>query len=151
MAGQLAEVGDAVVREINRLSGRGEWPARINAERKYLHEFRLEDTADQFRLTLSPASRVVNKSSRGDYGQTLRFNVVLSKRTHDSENRSLDPLMETVELLQDAYSDNHQIMGPPGQVRTQSMALENAYDQVLLEEGNLFVALLVLDVLVYPR
>ena len=151
MPSQLAAVGEAIVDDLNRLSGRGEWPARVEARRAYLHEFELEVAGDVLLATLSPVSRTVESLTRGDDQQTLEFWLSFCKRVTDTETRTIDPLVETVELVQDAYGDEHEIEGPDGQVRALAATLEAAYDVELLKQAGLFVALLSLSVLVYPR
>lgn len=108
---RLKDQCQAVADEIEAATRDDAWTgAIVSATRKYLHQFALED-ADNFLATVAPEERDSQDADRVRDQIDSRLRITFSKRVANTEAGTVDPLVDTVEMLQDFFEDKHALTG----------------------------------------
>lgn len=141
MASQAGGICDAIVADLATLT----LPATLGASRSYLATTALQ-SASTFQVFIAPASGMAEMEGRDIIRDEMRVVLTFLKRVASPPaNADIDPLVETVEVIQDAYTRKRRLT-VSGQTTVACIKADAdpLYDPALLDEQGLFAAILVL-------
>lgn len=149
----LATLADALVTELTTLSANSTYQSSggqtFTPTRAYLHELNMT-TTPAFTASVAPATKGTSDAARGVTQTDAEFTVTFSKRLTNVTNAIADPLMKSVELVQEFFDDNHALTGVTGARVTGSVidagGTGEVYDEAQLDTKNFFFAQLTVTV-----
>src|SRR3954466_12824244 len=108
---RLKDVCQGIADEVHAVTRADDWLAQVvSASRAYLHQFNRED-ADSLICSVAPETRESGPLTRGKDSKGIRVVLTISKKVTDTSNATVDPLVDTVELLQDYFEGVDKLTG----------------------------------------
>ena len=138
MATTFAEIGDAVVAEIQAGITANLWPS-MTVTRAYLHEFEQKDTT--LRCSVAPASLAAGQIARSIIRADKTVIITVSKKLADTEKETIKPLTAGMEAMMDYYGQVRPLTGLNGAKVMAQVEQDGFYDAGLLWGECLFVSI----------